>query len=105
MRRIPVIVAQHANQAELDFLREEVEKAKVDPDYAIITNFRVHTEWVLVEEEDDGPENILYAGLHHVISHPLLFYTRNAKWAVRLHKWTAKKAWPEAYGDYTQEGE
>jgi hypothetical protein len=32
---------------------------------------------------------------HQCIAHPLLFWTRDARWAVRFHDWTAKILWPE----------
>jgi hypothetical protein len=32
--------------------------------------------------------------LHNCIAHPLLFMTRNHRWADRFHDWTAKIAWP-----------
>lgn len=36
---------------------------------------------------------------HQMISHPLMFVTRNADWAVRFHHWTGDRAWPEEGGN------
>lgn len=36
--------------------------------------------------------------LHNCITHPLMFFTRDAAWVVRWHDKTAKRAWPEEAG-------
>lgn len=33
--------------------------------------------------------------VHHCIAHPLLFWSRDARWAVRFHDWTAALAFPD----------
>ena len=42
--------------------------------------------------------------LHHCVAHPLVFVTRDAKWAGRFHDWTAKRAWPEEIRTDAPEG-
>lgn len=39
----------------------------------------------------------LFRFAHHCIAHPLLFLTRDASWAVQLHDYTARRAWPEEH--------
>lgn len=33
----------------------------------------------------------MWSFIHNCIAHPLLFWTLNAKWAVRLHDWSSRK--------------
>lgn len=38
----------------------------------------------------------LWQGVHHCITHPLVWLTFGADWADRFHDWTYTKGWPEA---------
>lgn len=37
---------------------------------------------------------MIWEFIHNAVAHPLLAFSFNARWAVRFHDWTSKKAWP-----------
>lgn len=39
-----IVTGEDLQEAEVKMLREEIEKAKADPDYTIVTNFLIHTQ-------------------------------------------------------------
>lgn len=40
--------------------------------------------------------SIWFSWLHNCVAHPLLFWTFNARWVVRLHDWSAARWLKEA---------
>ena len=37
----------------------------------------------------------VWAGVHNVAAHPLMWLFFEARWTVQLHDWSAGKAWPQ----------
>lgn len=37
---------------------------------------------------------VVWAFIHNCVAHPLLFWSGDARWAVRLHDHSARSAWP-----------
>lgn len=37
----------------------------------------------------------VWSFIHNCVAHPLMWFTADAQWAVRLHDYSALTAWPE----------
>jgi hypothetical protein len=46
-------------------------------------------------------KSTFWAFVHNCVAHPCLFWTREARWAVRLHDASAKKAWGDELASAT----
>lgn len=39
-------------------------------------------------------QNIFWAVVHDLVSHPLMAVSGYSKWSLSFHNWTSHKAWP-----------
>src|SRR5579872_1433479 len=44
---------------------------------------------------EDRMKRLFWSFVHNCIAHPIMFWTGDARWAVRLHDHSALTAWPD----------